>query len=281
METVIRVLVNYGGFVDVSTMDWPGRAVCTVFLRGCPLRCSYCHNAAIQTGENLVDIDEVIGRIATAGRLVSGVIFSGGEPTLQADALLALARAAKEQGLLVGIQTNGYFPGTLARLIDAGVVDRIALDYKTRWEGYSKRWEGYGAACAADYASQAERSVAIGEQAWREGRLPEFEITLTLFWENEKEVLGIAETLPRVPIVLQQGIRKRFWKEWELAGQVNGNRHLSEAEVKGPRPPLTYEELAKIGAKITKLGRTIKIRTQEGGEVVYASDRCRGVACQR
>ena len=281
METVIRVLVNFGGFVDVSTMDWPGRAVCTVFLRGCPLRCSYCHNAAIQTGENLVEIDEVVSRIATAGRLVSGVIFSGGEPTLQPDALLALARAAKERGLLVGIQTNGYFPDTLTRLVDAGLVDRIALDFKTRWEGYSKRWEGYATSCAEDYTSQARRSVSIGEKAWREGRLPEFEITLTVFWENEKEILGIAETLPRVTIVLQQGIRKRTWKEWELPREENGKPWLASAEVQGPRPPLTYEELARIGAKITRLGRTIKIRTRERGEVVYASDRHRGIACQR
>ncbi|MCE5298835.1 MAG: anaerobic ribonucleoside-triphosphate reductase activating protein [Methanoregulaceae archaeon] len=281
METVIRVNVNYGGFVDASTKDWPGRSVCTVFLRGCPLRCSYCHNAAIQTGKNELEISEVVRKIDGALLLISGVIFSGGEPTLQGDALIALARAAKERGLLVGLQTNGYFPDVLARLIDERLVDRVALDFKTRWEGYSRRMEGYAGAAEEDYSRQAQRSVQICEKAWREGSLPEFEIVLTLFWENEKEVLTIAETLPRVTIVLNQGVRKRFWKEWELSGKVKGKPYLSESEVKGERPPLSYEELAKIGGKITKLGRTIKIRTRDAGEVVYESDRSRGVACQR
>lgn len=281
METVIRVNVNYGGFVDVSTKDWPGRSVCTVFLRGCPLRCSYCHNTAIQAGTDERDIGEVIKKIDDALPLISGVIVSGGEPTLQADALVALARAAKERGLLVGIQTNGYFPDVLSNLIGERLVDRVALDYKTRWEGYSRRVEGYAGATEEDYSRQAQRSVRICEHAWREGHLPEFEIVLTLFWENEKEVLMIAETLPRVPIILNQGIRKRFWKEWESPRQVKGKPYLSESEIKGERPPLSYDELAKIGGKITKLGRTIKIRTTDTGEVVYESDRDRWVACQR
>jgi len=281
METVIRVNVNYGGFVDASTKDWPGRSVCTVFLRGCPLRCSYCHNAAIQAGTDERDIREVIQKIEGSLLLVSGVIFSGGEPTMQDEALVTLARAAKERGLLVGLQTNGYFPDVLSLLIEERLVDRIALDYKTQWEGYSYLTEGYGGATKEDYSRQAQRSVRICEKAWREGRLPEFEIVLTLFWGNEEEVLTIAETLPRVPIVLQQGIRKRLWKEWELSRQVNGTPYLSESDRKEERPPLSYDELARIGGKITKLGRTIKIRTTDTGEVVYESDRDRWVACQR
>jgi pyruvate formate lyase activating enzyme len=226
-------------------------------------------------------MSEVIQKIDDALLLVSGVIFSGGEPTMQGDALIALARAAKERGLLVGLQTNGYFPDVISRLIEERLVDRIALDFKTRWEGYSRRMEGYGGTTKEDYSLQAQRSVRICEQAWREGRLPEFEIVLTLFWDNETEVLTIAETLPRVPVVLQQGIRKRFWKEWEHSRHAEGTPCLSEAQRKGERPPLSYDELAKIGGKISKLGRTIKIRTTDTGEVVYESDRGRRVACQR
>ncbi len=35
------MLVNFGGFVPLSTVDWHGRAVCTVFFRGCSARCFY------------------------------------------------------------------------------------------------------------------------------------------------------------------------------------------------------------------------------------------------
>ncbi|HON80999.1 MAG TPA: anaerobic ribonucleoside-triphosphate reductase activating protein [Methanoregulaceae archaeon] len=275
------VKVNYGGFVDLSTKDWPGRAVCTVFFRGCPLRCSYCHNATIQTGKDERDAGEIIALIDAARPLVSGVIFSGGEPTMQPAPLAALCRAAKDRGLLVGIQTNGYFPDTLALLIDEGLVDRIALDYKSRWEGYAKRWEGYAGSCSRDYALQADRSIAICEDARMSGRLPEFEIVLTIFWGNEREIIGIADHLPRGTLVLQQGIRKRFWKEWTGTDQAGGSVRKSRREIEGERAPLSYEELAVLAESMKRLGRMIRIRTREQGEVVYESDRGCWPSCQR
>ncbi|MDI9633693.1 MAG: anaerobic ribonucleoside-triphosphate reductase activating protein [Methanolinea sp.] len=273
--------VNFGGFVDTSTIDWPGKAVCTVFLRGCPLRCSYCHNAAIQAGSDMRDLDWVVGKIACARPLVSGVVFSGGEPTMQREALVALARAARGMGLLVGIQTNGYFPGTIEELLGEGLVDRVALDYKTRWEGYSKRWEGYGEVCKEDYTRQVRRSIALCWEAHVEGRLPSFEIVLTVFWGNEREVLEIEKELPRATIVLQQGVHKRFWKDWALAPVVRGKPFISHEEAKGPRPPLSFRDLSALAARMVRVGRTIKIRTRETGEVVYEGDRGRWVSCER
>jgi pyruvate formate lyase activating enzyme len=268
--------VNYGGFVDLSTIDWPGRAVCTVFFRGCPLRCSYCHNATIQAGSDPRDTNEILDAIRDARMLVSGVIFSGGEPTMQAEPLVALAGAVKEMGLAVGVQTNGYFPDTLALLIDGGLVDRIALDYKTRWEGFSKRWEGYAGKCAHDYTTQAARSLKICDGASQSGRLPDFEVVLTIFGGNEKEVLEIASHLPRGTLVLQQGVFKRFWKDWE----ETGNGDLSDEEIASQRPPLTVRELEHLAGKINRLGRTIKIRTHEAGELLYEGHRSRRAACK-
>jgi pyruvate formate lyase activating enzyme len=256
--------VNYGGCVDVSTKDWPGRAVCTVFFRGCPLRCSYCHNATIQTGEDERDIAELIAQIDTASLVVSGVIFSGGEPTMQPGPLIALARAAKDRGLAVGIQTNGYFPDTIARLLAERLVDRIALDYKTRWEGFSKQWEGYAKSCTQDYSRQVQRSIAICEDARMAGRLPEFEIVLTVFPGNEKEIIEIGEDLPRGNLVLQQGVKKKFWREWE---EKNNRKPAGTKPHSRDRPPLSFDELLFLAEKLKKLGRTITIRTREGGEV--------------
>ncbi len=274
-------MVNFGGFVDLSTIDWPGRAVCTVFLRGCPLRCSYCHNAAIQSGSDMRDIDEVVAKIDAARPLVSGVIFSGGEPTLQREPLLALARAAKERGLQVGIQTNGFFPDTLEALINERLVDRVALDYKSRWEGFAKRWEGYESVSTRDYTSQVQRSMALCQEAHFKGALAEYEVVLTIFWGNEKEILAIEKDLPRGTIVLQQGVHKRFWKDWTLSKEVHGKSYRSDEEVRGDRAPLTYDELAALAAKMVRVGRTIKIRTRDLGEVIYEGDRGRWVSGKR
>jgi pyruvate formate lyase activating enzyme len=266
MGVVNRMMVNYGGCVDASTKDWPGRAVCTIFFRGCPLRCSYCHNATIQVGVDERDITGLIDHIDVARLAVSGVIFSGGEPTMQPGPLMALARAAKERGLAVGIQTNGYFPDTIARLLAERLVDRVALDYKTRWEGYSKRWEGYAAACGEDYARQVHRSIDLCEEARMAGTLPEFEIVLTVFPGNEKEILEIGGTLPRGNLVLQQGVFKKFWREWEDGS--HGRSVRNQDQTGGERLPLSFDDLLLLAEKLKKLGRTIRIRTRESGEVV-------------
>jgi pyruvate formate lyase activating enzyme len=73
---------------------------------------------------------------------ISGVVFSGGEPTLQKDALIALARTVKGMGLAVGVQTNGVFPDTLDALIKERLVDRVALDIKARWARYNNLLKG-------------------------------------------------------------------------------------------------------------------------------------------
>jgi len=273
--------VNFGGFVDLSTIDWPGRAVSTVFFRGCPLRCSYCHNAAIQTGSDMRDVDWVVEKIAGVRPLVSGVIFSGGEPTMQGEPLAALARAAREMGLLVGIQTNGYFPETLRQLLAERLLDRVALDYKSRWEGFSKRWEGYGSVCMDDYTRQVRRSIELCQEAHVAGTLASFEVVLTVFWGNEKEILAIEKELPRGTIVLQQGVHKRFWKDWTLTGEAKKKNLLPAEEAKELRPPLSFEELFALAAKMVRVGRTIRIRTRETGEVTYEGDRGRWVPCER
>ncbi|MDR2380980.1 MAG: hypothetical protein LBE08_07380, partial [Bifidobacteriaceae bacterium] len=35
------------GLAKLSTCDWPGRLVATVFLQGCPWRCGYCQNPGL------------------------------------------------------------------------------------------------------------------------------------------------------------------------------------------------------------------------------------------
>ena len=227
-------------------MDWRGRSVCTVFFRGCPVRCTYCQNSAILLGTDERDTDEITDMIRGSLFAISGVIFSGGEPTLQKEALLALARQSKAMGLAIGVQTNGVFPDTLEALIKEGIVDRIALDIKARWARYNNLLKG-------DYVNNVQRSLALCKEAHKSGRLPEFELVITLFRGYDDEVPIIASEAGGVDIVLQQGV----------TGEI---RPLLEAEMK------------KIA---DTLARSVKIRTREGGEIVYEGDRSRRASRKR
>jgi pyruvate formate lyase activating enzyme len=226
--------VNFGGFVPLSTVDWRGRAVCTVFFRGCPVRCSYCHNRSIQEGEDLRDVKEVEEMIRSSKLLVSGVVFSGGEPTMQPEPLAALMAASREMGLAVGLQTNGIFPKVLRRLVGERLVDRIALDVKARWERYDSLLK-------EKYSHAVQESLAFCQESVAAGTLAECEVVVTLFRGYEDEVPHIARAAGKLDLVLQQG-------------------------VEGIVPPLTAAELKKVGER---LKRPVKVRTREEGEVLH------------
>ncbi|KUL03921.1 MAG: Anaerobic ribonucleoside-triphosphate reductase activating protein [Methanoculleus marisnigri] len=229
--------VNFGGFVPISTVDWRGRAACTVFLRGCPARCFYCHNIAIQGGEDLRDADEIIAMIRSSRTVAGAVVFSGGEPTLQGPALVHLAAAARNMGLSVGLHTNGIFPRVLEDLTGRHLVEMIALDIKTTWERYDELLE----LAAADAVKQ---SLAVCKRAKADGSLGTCQAVVTLFRGREDDLPSIAEATRDLDLVLQQGVAPGF-------------------------VPLTRQELEAVAAP---LGRKVRIRTREDGEVGYGPE---------
>jgi pyruvate formate lyase activating enzyme len=227
-------------------VDWRGRSACTVFFRGCPVRCTYCQNSTILTGKDERDLDEITDMIKGSLLAISGVVFSGGEPTMQKDALIALAKAAKGMGLAVGVQTNGVFPETLDALIKERLVDRVALDIKARWARYNNLLKG-------NYVKDVQKSLALCREAHESGQLAEFEVVITLFRGYDDEVSIIAGEVGNTDLVLQQGVTEK----------VN---------------PFSEDEMKKIA---DTLARSVRIRTREGGEIVYESDRSRRASRKR
>jgi pyruvate formate lyase activating enzyme len=65
--------------------------------------------------------------------LLDGVVFSGGEPTLQS-ALPAAMRAVRALGFSVGLHTAGPYPERLAAVL--GLVDWIGFDVKAPFDRY-------------------------------------------------------------------------------------------------------------------------------------------------
>ncbi|MDD1704545.1 MAG: anaerobic ribonucleoside-triphosphate reductase activating protein [Methanoregula sp.] len=255
--------VNFGGFVSLSTIDWRGRSACSVFLRGCPLRCSYCQNEAIQAGEDYRDLDEIVDMIRTSAPFISGVVISGGEPAVQGEALMALAESTKKMGLSVGIQTSGLFPEILETLIARGLADKIAIDYKTRWEGFSSTVKEKADA-PGGYQKRVDRSIAICKRAWADELLPEFEVVVTVFYENEKYIRTISEKIGDAPLVLQQGEHKIPMMKDEIA---NMTAYIARKQNTIEQyTPMTLAEIQEIGKN---LKRDVRIRTREVGEIVF------------
>lgn len=205
-----------------------------VFLRGCPARCFYCHNAHLQNGEDLRSVDEIVDMVRDSRMIAGAVVFSGGEPTLQGRTLIHLAAAAREMGLSIGLHTNGMFPNVIEDLLDRRLVDMIELDVKTTWENYD-------ALLGVAAVDGIKRSLAICRRAKADGILDSCLAVVTLFRGHENEVPQISEVTYGLDLVLQQGVASGF-------------------------DPLTREDFEALAAP---LGRKVWIRTREDGEVEY------------
>lgn len=125
---VNNMKINFNKIEHISSVDYPGKSACVVFFNGCPWRCGYCHNKQTWDEVNMVDVDYVKYQIKSCLPFVNAVVFSGGEPTFHRYQLIELCIYAKSLGLYVGVETNGYDPFCLSKLIN--VVDKIFLDIK-------------------------------------------------------------------------------------------------------------------------------------------------------
>lgn len=130
--------MNISGVQKLTLLDYPGRIACTVFTDGCNFRCPFCHNAPLVLPERekqRCDTDAVLEFLEKRQGLYEGLAVTGGEPTLHSD-LPDFLRSVKALGYMVKLDTNGTRPDMLTRLIDEGLVDRIAMDIKNSPDAY-------------------------------------------------------------------------------------------------------------------------------------------------
>lgn len=160
------------GFQKTTLLDFPGHVAATVFTGGCNFRCPFCHNAGLVLDpEEQPDIpeEEVLAHLRKRRGMLEGVCITGGEPTLQPD-LAGFIGKLKELGYLVKLDTNGYRPRVLQELIEAKLVDYVAMDVKASVENYPA-----ACGCAGMDVSRIEESIAI----LKSGRVPyEFRTTV-------------------------------------------------------------------------------------------------------
>jgi pyruvate formate lyase activating enzyme len=126
------------GWVKTSLIDYPGRIATVVFTSSCNFRCPYCQNSELVLHpESLPEIDpaEIFQLLKRRRGLTDGLVITGGEPTLQKD-LEDFMRKAKELGLAIKLDTNGYRPQVLRELLGQGLLDYVAMDVKTSLAKY-------------------------------------------------------------------------------------------------------------------------------------------------
>ncbi len=137
--------------------DGPGIRT-TVFLKGCPLACRWCHNPesmsteicsvpkTVRIGDKTFTEEESIGREISVTKLMKelrkeqifmeesegGVTFSGGEPLQQHGFLIEALQACKAEGMHTAVDTSGFSSWTtlekVARYTDLFLYDLKLMD---------------------------------------------------------------------------------------------------------------------------------------------------------
>ena len=154
-------------YETASRYDGPGLRV-VLFVSGCLLRCSYCHNPDtwhLKDG-TYISAQQVIDRLrgfAPALRaLEGGLTISGGEPMVQMAFTRRILAGAKQMGLHTAIETSGYLGD---RVDDSYLraLDLVLLDIKSSDRQTYRTVTGRELAPTLRFA---ERLASIGKRAW-------------------------------------------------------------------------------------------------------------------
>lgn len=132
------------GLQKTTLLDFPGHVAATIFLGGCNFRCPFCHNSEL-LGSDITaqySAEEILEFLKKRRNILEGVCITGGEPTLQPEALEAFLRDIRTLGLLIKLDTNGTRPEVMRHLAECGLLDCVAMDIKA---GPNR----YGTVCGA------------------------------------------------------------------------------------------------------------------------------------
>ena len=132
--------MNIHGLQKVTLLDFPGCVACTVFTAGCNFRCPFCHNASLVLPELFpepVREEDFFAFLQKRQGILDGVAVTGGEPLLHPE-MPDFLQKIQDMGFKVKLDTNGSFPERLRKVVEAGLVNRVAMDIKNAPEKYPK-----------------------------------------------------------------------------------------------------------------------------------------------
>ncbi|MBR6310818.1 MAG: glycyl-radical enzyme activating protein [Paludibacteraceae bacterium] len=248
--------------------DGPGIRT-TVFMKGCPLRCRWCHNPESQhyqpeameqkrkLGERTFTENHTVGyRISTDDLMREirkddvffeesggGVTFSGGEPLLQADFLLECLRRCKAEGIHTCVDTAGAVSTPLLDDI-CQYTDIFLFDVKTAEEQVFKTYIGASYSTVID---NLQRIAANGSHIV--ARIP----VIPHVNDSEDDINKIIALLADIPQVREVNLLpfhrtgadkyKRLGRNWEM----------------GDTPNLTKDDLQSMQQQFADAGFVVKV----------------------
>ena len=197
------------GLQKLTLLDFPGKVACTLFTKGCNMRCPFCHNASLVVRadeQQPYNNEELLAFLQNRFGLLDGVAITGGEPTLW-PGLYDFIAEVKKIGYEVKLDTNGTHPEVIKKLVADKMVDYVAMDIKNCREKYGSTIgfdENYD-------LSPIDESIAF----LMEGKIDfEFRTTVTKQYHTAEDIIKIGEWI--------RGNEKYFLPQFKDSGDIIG-----------------------------------------------------------
>jgi pyruvate formate lyase activating enzyme len=240
-----------------SVNDGPGIRT-TVFMKGCPLCCGWCHNPEGRDFEPFKLDGETIGKVYTDGELYSevekdrifyeesggGVTFSGGEPLSQPEFLNSILKLCKENGIQTAVDTSGYADKALFKMI-LPHTDLFLFDLKLADPVSHLKYAGVSNTEILEnleYLLKKNARVII--------RIPMIP-KITATDENINSILDIlkrVQTKPEINLIPYHRIADSKYLRFGLKNIMTGIKELSETELQ------EYRNQFETAGYTTKIG---------------------------
>lgn len=220
--------MKISGIVKNSFIDYPGLVSCVLFVPGCNYSCFFCHNRALIDGSHVILSPRyVMDFLQRRVGMLDGVVITGGEPTLQND-LLQYMEILKGLGYKIKLDTNGSRPDVVESILELGLCDYFAVDYK---------------APAVDYPAicgpGSDASKVIDTIYLLAGNDVPFEVRTTVIPQLGMDALiQMAKEIPEVP-------------RYVLNRYKVPERYLPEDEFLIMQKPHSTEEIKSLAENIT------------------------------
>ena len=197
--------LKVGGITAFSATDYPGKLAAVVFVQGCPWRCGYCHNPHLQARSERSPLawTQVLALLKRRTGLIDAIVFSGGEPTMDA-ALADAMRQVRALGFGIGLHSAGAYPRRLAEVLP--LVDWVGLDIKATPHGY------HAVTGIRDSAGAAQASARLVLDS---GVAHEFRTTVHPALHSEQDILALANSLSRL------GVKRYALQKFRAVGCAN------------------------------------------------------------
>ena len=235
-----------------SVHDGPGIRT-AVFMKGCPLRCRWCHNPESQEmlpveivkekriGEKLIKMPETIGKLMSPSNVAEevlksrlffeesggGVTFTGGEPLMQSDFLMECIRLMKQHNIHVALDTCGYTqPEKYAKII--AEVDLVLYDLKHTNANLHREFTG--AALEPILRNLQSKAQAEKPLFVRIPLIPEFNMSEAVYAEMA-EILASLPSLMQVDLLPYHYIASHKYTRLGMEYKMKGIKEPSRIEV--------------------------------------------------